>query len=180
MSKKALSEDEIKMLLAQAKEYVLGQRRKFILRAAPLSEEQVAMLQPFFSDRILREARLVELAGESIHNPAFIAELRARGYEYLFDLNHLNAASFGEVLVFHGTASKRLLFHAMVHSVQQKRLGMQRWLELYVRALLKTGLHVSIPLEVQAYEMDGRFALNQAVAFFVEKEVEMWIAEERY
>jgi len=137
-------------------------------------------MQPFFSARVLQDARLVVLENETLHNPDFIAELRARGFESLFDMNHLNAASFLEVLVFHQTVTRRLLFHGLLHTVQQTALGFERWLELYVRSVLKTGLHVAIPLETQAYELGSRFALNPKAAFPVEEEVKAWMAAGRY
>jgi hypothetical protein len=120
------------------------------------------------------------LEEEAMHNPEFIAELRARGFEFLFDVNHLNAISLLEVIVFHREFNKRLLFHGLVHFVQQRILGLPTWLELYVRAVLKTGLHATIPIEVHAYELDGRFALNPAAAFSVQGEVQAWVDDGRY
>jgi hypothetical protein len=65
-------------------------------------------------------------------------------------MSHLNAMPFGEVVVYYETINKRLLFHGLVHLVQQRVLGLQKWLEMCVRTLLKTGLHVTIPIEVHA------------------------------
>ena len=67
-----------------------------------------------------------------------------------------------------------------MHLVQQRVVGLPRWIELYVRAVLKTGLHVTIPIEVHAYELDGRFALSPAAPFSVEKEVREWAGTGRY
>jgi hypothetical protein len=120
------------------------------------------------------------LEEEAMHNPEFIAELRARGFEFLFDVNHLNAISLLEVIVFHREFNKRLLFHGLVHFVQQRMVGLPTWLELYVRAVLKTGLHATIPIEVHAYELDGRFALNPAAVFSVQGEVQAWVDDGRY
>jgi len=175
-----LSDGEIQGLIAQAQAYIHGQHERFASRAEPLTEAQKSALQPFFRDEALESARVILLEDETIHNPEFVAELRARGFEFLFDMNHLNAACFREVLVFQKVINKRLIFHGLVHSVQQRLMGLEGWLERYVRSLLKTGLHVTIPIEVHAYELDGRFALNPAAAFSVEEEVKAWAEAERY
>jgi hypothetical protein len=175
-----LTEAEIQLLIEQAAEYFQAQRERFVSRAEPLSESQITPVQAFFPDEVLRDARVIVLEDEAMHNPAFIAELRARGFEFLFDVNHLNAIPLFNVLVYHREFNKRLLFHGLVHFVQQRILGVPKWLELYVRALLKTGLHVTIPIEVHAYELDARFALNPAAAFSAQEEVQAWVDGGRY
>jgi hypothetical protein len=175
-----LSEEEIQGLIAQATEFANGQYERFVSRAQPLTEPQRTAVDGFFSDDVLRDARVILLENESVLNPDFVTELRARGFEFLFDINHLNAVPFREVLVYHETINKRLLFHGLVHLVQQRVMGQQKWLERYVRSLLKTGLHVSIPIEVHAYELDGRYALSPATLFSVEEEVRAWADAGRY
>ena len=175
-----LSEDEIQGLLAQTVQFADAQYSRFAWRAQPLLVSQRSDVEGFFTDAVLREARLIVLENETVMNPEFLAQLRERGYEFLFDLSHLNAVPFREVLVYHETINKRLLFHGLVHLVQQRVLGSHRWLELYLRSLLKTGLHVTIPIEMHAYELDGRFALSPAVKFSVEDEVRAWAEAGRY
>ena len=180
MTAPELSEEEIRGVIAQAVDFARAQNERFALRAQPLLESQKAIVRGFFEEELLEEARLIVLENESVMNPEFLTELRARGYQFLFDMSHLNAMPFGDVVVYHETINKRLLFHGLVHLAQQRVLGLQKWLEMYVRALLKTGLHVTIPIEVHAYELDGRFALSPAVAFSVEDEVRAWAAAGRY
>jgi hypothetical protein len=175
-----LTDQEIQELIAQAMAFSNGQYERFVSRAQPLTEAQRTSLDGFFSDHLLRDARVIVLENESVLNPDFVAELRARGFEFLFDINHLNAVPFREVLVYHETISKRLLFHGLVHLVQQRVMGQPKWIERYVRSLLKTGLHVSIPIEVHAYELDGRYALSPATVFSVEEEVRAWADAGRY
>jgi len=175
-----LSEQEIQGLVAQAAEFAKSQNDRFMGRAQALQESQKVAVRGFFSEEVLEHVRLIVLENESVVNPDFLAELRARGFEFLFDMNHLNAMPFGDVVVYHETINKRLLFHGLVHFVQQRVIGLDRWLEMYVRALLKTGLHVTIPFEVHAYELDGRYALSPAVAFPVEDEVRAWADAGRY
>lgn len=175
-----LSEQQVQGLIAQAAEFARAQNERFAPRAQPLLESQRAVVRGFFEEQLLQEARLIVLENESVTNPDFVTELRSRGYQFLFDMSQLNAMPFGDVVVYHETINKRLLFHGLVHLVQQRVMGLQKWLELYVRGVLRTGLHVSIPIEVHAYELDGRFALSPAVGFSVEDEVRAWVEAGRY
>jgi hypothetical protein len=175
-----LSEEEIQGLIEQAVEFTNGQYQRFVSRSQPLTEPQRTAVDGFFSDEVMREARVIVLENETVLNPEFVTELRGRGFEFLFDMNHLNAMPFREVLVYHDTINKRLLFHGLVHFVQQRVVGQREWLEFYVRSLLKTGLHVSIPIEMHAYELDTRYALTPSSAFSVEGEVRAWAEAGRY
>ena len=66
------------------------------------------------------------------------------------------------------------------NAVQFRILGLERMTELYVRSIVKTGIHVTIPLEAQAYQLDERFARDPAAVFSVENEVKAWAAAGRY
>lgn len=97
----------------------------------------------------------------------------------MVDLHHLNVVSFLDVQVVH-TMSDRNLFHGLVHSVPFRILGVERAVKSYVRGILQTGLHVTIPFEAHAYELDARFAQNPSAVFSVEEEVKSWTAAGRY
>ena len=94
-----LSEEEIQALIAQAVEFVNSQYARFVSRAQPLDGSQRATLEAFFPEDVLQQARVIVLESEAVHNPDFVPELRSRGFEFLFDMNHLNAVPFREVLV---------------------------------------------------------------------------------
>jgi hypothetical protein len=94
-----LSEEEIQGLIAQAVEFTNGQYERFVSRSQPLTEPQRTAVDGFFSHEVMREARVIVLENETVPNPDFVTELRARGFEFLFDMNHLNAMPFREVLV---------------------------------------------------------------------------------
>ena len=53
--------------------------------------------------------------------------------------------------------SRAFLFHELVHTVQYKHLGLQGFAEQYVRGFLSGGSYEEIPLEKQAYELEGKF-----------------------
>jgi len=53
-------------------------------------------------------------------------------------------------------------------------------MELYVRGFVRNLSWLQIPLEVQAYKLDARFAGNPTEIFSVEDEVRAWLQGDRY
>jgi hypothetical protein len=175
-----VTETEIVELIRQTIVYVHQQRERYLPLSAPLSPAQHKVLAPFFPSSVLGDARIVALQDEPIANPVFMSELKKRGFDLFMDMSHLNTATFVEVVVLQHTPTDRLVFHSLVHFVQYRVLGLQRALELYMRGILRTGIHVTIPLEAQAYELDRRFAEDPSAIFSVEDEVKSWAAAGRY
>jgi hypothetical protein len=50
----------------------------------------------------------------------------------------------------------------------------------YVRGFLSGGSYEAIPLEMNAYELDGRFAAEPTKVFSVESEVQAWVDGGRF
>jgi hypothetical protein len=73
-----------------------------------------------------------------------------------------------------------LLFHELVHAVQYKHLGLQGFADAYVRGFLTGGSYEEIPLEKQAYELEGKFSANSAATFSVEDDVRDRIRAKRF
>lgn len=61
-----------------------------------------------------------------------------------------------------------------------RRLGVQRFSELYVRGFLSGGGYEGIPLEVNAYEIGRRFESDASQAFSLADEVARWVREDRF
>jgi hypothetical protein len=59
--------------------------------------------------------------------------------------------------------------------VQYQKLGLPEFAAKYVKGFLTGGSYDGIPLEMNAYELDARFAAAPADAFSVEDEVQDWI-----
>jgi len=175
-----VTETEILELIRQTNAYIHQQRERYLPLSAPLSAAQAKVLGPFFPASVLSDARIAALQNEPITNPGFLSELKKRGFDFLIDMSHLNTATFFDVVVLQHAPTDRLIFHGLVHVVQNRVLGWERALELYLRSILKTGIHVTIPLEAQAYELDRRFAENSTAVFSVEEEVKAWAAASRY
>jgi hypothetical protein len=163
--------------------YIENQRQIFRGRAIPLSEAQVVVLRPFFPASTLNATRVVVLSGERASNPPFYGELVNMGFEAgsLPDFALMDAITFVDTVVSHEPFNDRLLFHELVHVVQYEKLGMSGFAAKYVTGFLSGGCYEAIPLEMNAYEQDARFA-SAAVknSFSVEEEVQAWIDAARF
>lgn len=85
------------------------------------------------------------------------------------------AITFVDTVVSQEAFTDRLLFHELVHVIQYEKLGLQQFAAKYVTGFLGGGSYDGIPLEMNAYELEARFAGAPAKAFSVEDEVQEWI-----
>ena len=179
MSLPDLSDAEISAFVRQLIAYIQAQHDHYLPMSLPLSAGQKAVLQPFFPPTVIQQAVVFARGRESVSNPPLIAELRSRGFEHAPDLNHLNVVTFKRVHVLQ-RVTNRVLFHGLVHVTQNHVVGFERCINLSVRAFVKTGRHITIPLHVHAYELDNRFEQSPSSGFSVEDEVRSWFATGRY
>jgi hypothetical protein len=49
-----------------------------------------------------------------------------------------------------------------------------------VRGFLRARSHVSVPIEMQAFSLEAKFAENPNEPFSVEKLIKLWAKEDRY
>ena len=96
------------------------------------------------------------------------------------DFEHMAAITFVDTVVSQEPFTGRLLSHELVHVVQYERLGLPEFAGKYVRGFLSGGSYEAIPLEMNAYELDARFAAAPARPFSVGLEVEAWIRADRF
>lgn len=161
--------------------YITTQREKYAPRAVSLSAQQKDAVAGFFSEKILDGTRLLVLpTGQRIANPDFYPMLRGMGFQNLPDQSGMGAITFSDIVVSHGPFRNGLLFHELVHVEQYRQLGIPRFSELYVRGFLNGGSYEAIPLEVNAYTLEGRFENNPPQQFSVVDEVRRWITEDRF
>ena len=88
--------------------------------------------------------------------------------------------TYMDTVVSHEPFTDRLLFHELVHVVQYEKLGLAKFAAKYVKGFLSGGSYEAIPLEMNAYELDARFATEQTKAFSVAAEVKSWIDRARF
>jgi hypothetical protein len=172
-----ISAAQIEWVILQVAAYIERQRQTYGRRAVPLDPSQMEAMHQFFPASILDAARLTVLAGERVGNPPFYAELMKMGFEAgsLPNFAFMAAITFADTVVSHEPFTNRLLFHELVHVVQYEKLGLMEFAAKYVQGFLNGGSYEAIPLEINAYELDGRFASEPTKAFSVAAEVQAWI-----
>jgi hypothetical protein len=177
-----ISAAQIEWVVKQVAAYIERQHQTYRRRAVPLDQKQKTVMQSFFPPSTLDTARVVVLAGERVGNPLFYTELITMGFEAgsLPDFAHMAAITFVDTMVSHGPFTDRLLFHELVHVVQYDKLGLAEFAAKYLRGFLSGGAYEAIPLERNAYELDGRFEGEPTKAFSVADEVQAWIDAGRF
>lgn len=96
------------------------------------------------------------------------------------DFAGMAAITFVDTVVSHEPFTNRILFHELVHVVQYEKLGLMEFAAKYVRCFLNGGSYEAIPLERNAYELEGRFAAEPLKAFSSADEVQSWINAGRF
>lgn len=164
MSIAPLSADKILLI----KNWIREVLKKYTPQAKPLKDIHLPRLSAFASEALRSNISVVEVdtlplppveewgihqLDHFVHEP-FIA------ITYLNTLFILKKESLNEVT----------LFHELVHALQWRILGEDRFLFLYTKGLLEDMYYTS-PLEMMAYELQEEFENNEA-PFDLEKKVE--------
>lgn len=176
----SIPEDKVLGAIEKMCEYIEERRKEYRSQGLPLSPNQYTRMKSFFSPSMLADIRVVELRGRHIKNPPFYGEARALGISNLPDVAHMDSLTFDDVVIFPGEINDRRLFHALVHAAQFDILGLDDYAELYVRGFLRVRSHISVPLEMQAFGLEAKFAENPSEPFLVEKLIKLWVKEGRY
>ena len=177
-----LSDEQVALVIQQVAAYIGQQQQNYRTKALPLSQNQRTAMLTFFPASTLETARVVVLTGERVGNPPFYGELVTMRFEAgsLPDFSQMAAITFVDTVVSHGPYDDRLLFHELVHVVQYEKLGLAEFAAKYVKGFLTGGSYEAIPLEMNAYELDGRFAAAPTCAFSVNAKVQQWIDLEMF
>jgi hypothetical protein len=176
----SLEEEKVVAAIDHVCQYLRDQRSEYRSQGVPLSADQHLTMKPFFPLGLLAGIRIVELRNHLFPNPPFYAEAKALGITNLPELAHMASLTFEDVVVFPSEITDRRLFHALVHVVQVKVLGLERYTDLFVRSFLRTHAHVSVPLEMHAFSLESKFAENPDEPFSVEEKVRLWADQKRY
>jgi hypothetical protein len=176
----ALPEVRIVEAITLVASYLRDQRERYYHSASPLTQNQKALMWPYFSAALLDQVRVVELHGERLPNPPFYDEARTLGFANLPEITHMHSLTFLDVIVFNETVTERCLFHGLVHAVQFELLGLERYTELFVRGFVNTRLHFSVPLEAHTFSLESKFMGSRAHRFSVEDQVRLWMKQNRY
>lgn len=175
-----LSAEMVEQVSQEVAGYIVAQRGRFFSRGAAMPAAANNALRRFFRAEVVESTRFLVLDGERIENPGFYGMLRGLGFTNLPEFRFMAAVTFQDVVVGHEAFSDGLRFHELVHVEQYRQLGVQRFAELYVRGFLNGGGYDGIPLEINAYELGGRFEREPGRVFSVEEEVAGWVAAGRF
>ena len=175
-----LTEEQVLHVLEQLRGYMRGQRKHYLPFGKPLGSALIGLMSRFFSPSLLSRTKVVQLVNRRITAPSFCQEIRASGFPSLKEFTHGASMTFEDLLVFNDKITDRLLFHALVRSVQFQVLGQERYTESFVRAFLDTRLRFGVPLEAHAFELDSRFASDRKTPFSVQDEVRLRVSEHHY
>jgi uncharacterized protein DUF4157 len=182
-----LTDDELRQaFLERGPAWIRAQASAHGARAAAVPPEVAAGFRPFFGADVDR-ARVV---AAEMSNPPFYAELRARGVDardLLSFADGMAAITFDTTIVVAPQATEaapakftELIFHELVHVVQYRLLGVDRFAQLYVdgwmagRARYRDNpaqRYMNILLEHMAFQLQGRYAAAPTEAFSVEDAV---------
>ena len=172
-----ITKRELQAIVAEVVGFVEQNRSRYVEFGRGLHPEEREPVERFFEPDLLESVRIVISGPGRTPNPAFFHRARERGFHLMPDFSHLGEITFGDVIVFQSPMTDRLLFHALVHVAQYRRLGIPRYVDRYLRTFVRSGLHVLVPFEAQAFELDHRFTLEPNKPFSVAAEVERWDTE---
>ena len=168
MSRLPLTPTQVTKLVVNVATFIAEERKRHYSVARQLSEAEREKMAVHFPEQVLDQVRLARV--KHLRNPPFYSELERLGFQNLPQFGRMAAITFIDVVVAQDDFTVSLLFHELVHAVQYRILGLQKFAELYVRGFLETGEYLSIPLERVAYHLEGLFRLRPDLAIDVEEQ----------
>lgn len=153
--------------------WIDSQRTAFHASAIALPPDARASVAPYFTPATLSEARFTTTP--RISNPDFLSLLTQPGEPPPIDFSEMHGITFVDTVVlatWQGSPTAGLLAHELVHVVQYQLLGLPAFARRYVRGWAENGMrYESIPLEVEAYELQRRFEDPRCPPFSIEEAV---------
>ena len=162
----------------QARNWVQEQQAEHRSLAAGLSKGAREAFAQFFPAEIVEVARFRVVP--VINNPPFFGQL---GFSLAIDFTRMEGVTFVDTVALSRTQMggsvprPALIFHELVHVVQYSILGLEKFMELYVRGCAENDFdYFRIPLERMAYALQARYEANASQPFSVIEEVQQQIA----
>lgn len=166
----------IQFLIQNGKAWVQEQQSRHRRHARMLTAQEKGALVGFFEDSTLDTARVKCVP--IIENPGFYHDVPIQQRPSLIDFTQMAGITFVDTILIshkHHTQdppSPSLLFHELVHFVQYGLLGRDAFVEQYVLGWIQSaGTYDCIPLERQAFDLEGRYTNQPHAHFSVEAEV---------
>jgi hypothetical protein len=173
-----LNVEQIQHIVAQVADFIAESHEAFRPRSQHLTQQQRDQFAPYFPENVLNDTRFIRV--DKLANPPFYPELERLGFAALPQFSAMAATTFVDVIAAQVDFYDALRFHELVHVVQYRQLGLQKFAERYVLGFLNGGGYDHIPLEENAYELERRFMADRHRQIDVLTEVNRWIREDRF
>lgn len=170
-------QQQLPYLIQEGRAWVRSQQARHRNAGSPLSSLERKALDPFFGTTTLDVVRVFRV--DIIENPPFYENLPQTVRSILIDFRQMAGITFVDtVLLARPKVAKSdhisLIFHECVHVVQYQVLGVDDFVEQYVKGWAENGLiYDNIPLERIASQLEERFKSTSKVPFLVEAEVRL-------
>ena len=166
-------EQVLNYLIENGKGWIANQREINYPISLPLSQQEKEQLQPHFSLDTLDSVRVRTVS--QINNPDFYSVFEQAGQQIPLDFRQMAGITFIDTILL--VESKipasgwvSLLFHECVHVCQYKMLGVEKFVEQYVKGWAQNGFeYLNIPLEHDAYALQSQFDLSPSTPINVEE-----------
>ncbi len=162
-------------LKLNGKDWVVSQREKYRAKAKDLRHEDKVVLENHFHARTLGNIRICHV--DQINNPHFYASFEKTGQPIPLDFRQMRGITFIDTIVIAGSKVtpgewRPLLFHECVHVCQFTILGVDEFINRYIDGWAGSGYdYASIPLEVDAYELQREYESSTLSPLSVEFEI---------
>ncbi|MBK5100882.1 MAG: hypothetical protein JJE15_07820 [Desulfobacteraceae bacterium] len=178
------TEELSQFLVEHAIQWVQSEREGHRSTARDLTEIEKLEFAAFFDPIILGIAKIKVVP--SISNPGFYAQLRDSRLPGLLDFTQAVGITFRDTIIVsqryltYRSQLRPLIFHELVHVVQYELLGVEVFIERYVRGWADNGFdYFRVPLEAHAYELQQRYETDSKRGFAVVEEMQRRLGEEQ-
>jgi len=166
---------QLSYLIQEGRTWVRSQQNRYRNVGLPLSSQERKVVDPFFGATTIDAVRVCWV--DVIENPPFYGGLPQTVQSVLIDFRQMAGITFVDTVLLARpkiaqSDSMSLIFHECVHVVQYQTLGVDNFVEQYVRGWAENGMvYDNIPLERIAYQLEERFKSASEAPFFVEAEI---------
>ena len=171
-----MNEEYYLQFIEKAIAWIISQRDKYRLNARPWSSEELQEMAHFFPIAFLSNVKITEVP--IIENPPFYSELQGEEIVHLIDFNKIQGITFVDTILISQAHYPKahewlpLIFHELVHVAQYQLLGIDVFIEHYIKEFIEQGFrYENIFLESHAYELQNRYMTAPSMSFPVVEEV---------
>jgi hypothetical protein len=180
MDSSQLPEARVTEMIAGVAAYLRQERDLYFKASEPLTPIWKSAVQPYFSNTLIECVRIVTLEGARIPPPPFYSEAMAMSQGSFPDFVHLASFTYIDVIVFNDQITSRPLFHGLVHAAQTAVLGLDRYVNLYVRGLGSIDRGSPSLWKLRLSSWTRALRCPRRTFFLVEKEIRLWAEGGRY